>query len=369
MKNNKVAFVIHGLPMGGAEKFLISIINEFKKLGGEPLLILLSDESTLIKELDDEINSIKLIKKHRFDVSISKKIKYEILSRKINKVFCVNTYAYFLTKLSFSITDNVLFFLSPHTTKPFSFYNYLQNILYTKFIGSKDQIIYLCKNQKIYYEIKYNINKDIGLIVYNGIDTNKFNPENYEYNKDKLIKKEIGIDVNEKVILMVARVEKEKNHQSAIESLSVLHSKWEKKCHLLIVGGGSDAYIDKLKVMASEKKMNKYVHFIGNSNDVRRYYSIADVFTLTSSSETFSLAALEAMSFGLPCALTDVGGANEMIEENINGKLMRVNDIESISNTWYDVLNNGYNKNIIRNYVINNFDIKKMLDTYINILK
>ena len=214
-----------------------------------------------------------------------------------------------------------------------------------------------------------NINKDIGLIVYNGIDTNKFNPENYEYNKDKLIKKEIGIDVNEKVILMVARVEKEKNHQSAIESLSVLHSKWEKKCHLLIVGGGSDAYIDKLKVMASEKKMNKYVHFIGNSNDVRRYYSIADVFTLTSSSETFSLAALEAMSFGLPCALTDVGGANEMIEENINGKLMRVNDIESISNTWYDVLNNGYNKNIIRNYVINNFDIKKMLDTYINILK
>jgi glycosyltransferase involved in cell wall biosynthesis len=74
------------------------------------------------------------------------------------------------------------------------------------------------------------------------------------------------------------------------------------------------------------------------------------------------------MSFGLPCALTDVGGANEMIDENINGKLMRVNDIESISNTWYHVLNNGYNKTIIRNYVINNFEIKKMLDTYINIL-
>jgi hypothetical protein len=47
---------------------------------------------------------------------------------------------------------------------------------------------------------------------------------------------------------------------------------------------------------------------------------------------------------------------------------MRVNDIESISNTWYHVLNNGYNKTIIRNYVINNFEIKKMLDNYINIL-
>jgi glycosyltransferase involved in cell wall biosynthesis len=368
MKNNKVAFVIHGLPMGGAEKFLISIINEFNKLGGTPLLILLSEESALIKELDNEVNTIKLIKKHRFDISISKKIKHEIVSRNIEKVFCVNTYAYFLTKLSFSKNDNVLFFLSPHTTKPFSLYNYLQNIVYTYFVGRKDQIIYLCQNQKKYYEIKYNINKHNGRIVYNGIDTKKFNPQNYEHDKNILIKNEIGIDVNEKVIIMVARLEKEKNHQSAIESLAVLHSKWEKKCHLLIVGGGSNSYINKLKAVASENKIKNYVHFIGNSNDVRKYYSIADAFTLTSSSETFSLAALEAMSFGLPCALTDVGGANEMIDENINGKLMRVNDIESISNTWYHVLNNGYNKTIIRNYVINNFEIKKMLDTYINIL-
>jgi glycosyltransferase involved in cell wall biosynthesis len=368
MKNNKVAFVIHGLPMGGAEKFLISIINEFKKLGGEPLLILLSDETALVKELDNDVNTVKLIKKHRFDVSISKKIKYEIVSRNIKKIFCVNTYAYFLTKLSFSKNDNVLFFLSPHTTKPFSFYNYLQNIVYTKFVGSKDQIIYLCKNQKIYYEIKYNINKNNGLIIYNGIDTQKYNPENYELNKNKLIIKELGIGMNEKVIIIVARVEKEKNHQSAIESLALLHRKWGKNYHLLIVGGGSNSYINKLKAVASENKIINYVHFIGNSNDVRKYYSIADAFTLTSSSETFSLAALEAMSFGLPCALTDVGGANEMIDENINGKLMRVNDIESISNAWHHVLNNSYSKKNIRNYVINNFDSKKMLDTYIDIL-
>lgn len=368
MKNNRVAFVIHGLPMGGAEKFLISIINEFKKLGGAPLLILLSNESTLLNELDNDINTVILIKNHRFDISISNKIKSEILSRKINKIFCVNTYAYFLAKLSFSQRDDVLFFLSPHTTKPFSFYNYLQNIVYTNFVGTKDQIIYLCKNQKKYYEIKYNINKKIGLVVYNGIDTRKYNPENYETNKNVLFRNEIGISANEKVIVMVARVEKEKNHKSAIESLAALNSKWENNCHLLIVGGGSSAYINKLKALVSEKKINKYVHFIGNSNDVRKYYSIADAFTLTSSSETFSLAALEAMAFGLPCALTDVGGANEMIDENINGKLMRVNDIESISNTWYHVLNNGYNKTIIRNFVINNFDVKKMLDTYINIL-
>lgn len=368
MKNNKVAFVIHGLPMGGAEKFLISIINEFKKLGGDPLLILLSDESSLIKELDNEVNTIKLIKNSRFDLSISKKIKYEIVSRNIEKVFCVNTYAYFLTKLAFSKNDKVLFFLSPHTTKPFSFYNYLQNIVYTKFVGSKDQIIYLCKNQKTYYEIKYNINKNNGLIVYNGIDTQKYNPENYEQNKKILIRKEIGIEMTEKVIIMVARVEKEKNHQSAIESLAILHSKWGKNYHLLIVGGGINSYINKLKAVASEKKIDNYVHFIGNSNDVRKYYSIADAFTLTSSSETFSLAALEAMAYGLPCALTDVGGANEMIDENINGKLMRVNDIESISNTWHHVLNNGYNKTTIRNYVIKNFDSKNMLDAYIRIL-
>lgn len=368
MINNKVAFVIHGLPMGGAEKFLISIINEFKKLGGNPLLILLSNETTLINELDNEVNTISLIKKHRFDVSISKKIKHEIVSRKINKVFCVNTYAYFLTKLSFSINDNVIFYLSPHTTKPFSFYNYLQNVFYTKLVGSEDQVIYLCKNQKQYYENKYNIKKNNSMIVYNGIDTEIFKPKIYEQNNKIILRKEIGIGENEKIILMIARVEKEKNHQSAIAALAELHCKWGSNYHLVFVGGGNEKYIIKLKSIASENKIKNFVHFIGNSNDVNKYYSIADAFTLTSSSETFSLAALEAMAFGLPCALTDVGGAKEMIDENINGKIMHVNDIESISETWHHVLNNVYNKTTIRNYVINNFDIKKMLKTYINIL-
>jgi glycosyltransferase involved in cell wall biosynthesis len=89
------------------------------------------------------------------------------------------------------------------------------------------------------------------------------------------------------------------------------------------------------------------------------------MFTLTSSSETFSLAALEAMSFGLPCSLTDVGGASEMILEGKTGVLSKPLDINSIARSWSDILNGNFDKQVIRKNIEYRFDIEKMFKKYI----
>lgn len=368
MNKNNVAFVIHGLPMGGAEKFLISIVNDFQRKGKNPLLILLSKDNHLINELDDGIIVIKLIKKHRFDLGISKKIKNEIINRNINKVFCVNTYSFFLSKMSLLFEQNIEFYLSPHTTIAFSFYNYIQNIIYTRIIHKNDTVIYLCENQKKYYRKQYKLENNKELIVYNGVDTNKFDPNKYEIDKVENKKIELGIPKNEKVILMVARIEKEKNHRIAIEALSKLRNIRNENIHLVFVGSGNDAYIKELESTALTLGIHKFIHFAGSSNDVGSYYMAADVFTLTSSSETFSIAALEAMSFGIPCALTNVGGAEEMIKKNINGGIMNSNDSVSIAEEWDSTLKKNYKREEIRKNIIEHFSIEKMLSEYCEIL-
>ena len=108
MNKSKVAFVIHGLPMGGAEKFLISLVNDFQRKNMNPLLILLSNDNKLINEVDKNVTIVEILKKNRFDLGISKRIKKEIVSRNIKKIFCVNTYSFFLTKIKkyFKILKN-----------------------------------------------------------------------------------------------------------------------------------------------------------------------------------------------------------------------------------------------------------------------
>jgi glycosyltransferase involved in cell wall biosynthesis len=136
----------------------------------------------------------------------------------------------------------------------------------------------------------------------------------------------------------------------------------------MIVGSGNQRLSDRLKELVSILQLDGYVHFVGNHTDVRIFYYIADIFTLTSESETFSIAALEAMAFGLPCALTDVGGAREMIVEDWNGTLADPLHPDSIAKAWMNALKNNQNGHSIREHVEQRFSLNTMLKQYVHLL-
>ena len=364
-----IAFVIHGLPMGGAEKFMISIVNHLFDIKYDPVVILLSNDDTLAGEITKGIPVIKVLKNSRYDLSISNRIKHEIIAYGARKIFCVNPYAYFLTKISFLFDHKYQIFLSPHTTKPFSFYNWFQTFVYFRLIGKQDTLIYLCNNQQDYLSKKYLLPDCAKTVIYNGINTDTFNPALFKGIDRDSMRASFSIDKNDKLILLVARINPEKRHTDAIRALSVIHKmNGMMKAHLMIVGSGNKQLSEKLKELVSNLGMAGYVHFVGNHSDVRMFYYIADIFTLTSESETFSIAALEAMSFGLPCALTDVGGAREMIVEDWNGTLANPLNPDSIAKAWLNALKNNQNGNSIREHIVQRFSLPNMLNRYVHLL-
>jgi len=367
--SKKIVFVIHGLPMGGAEKFLITLSNHLYHRSFSPNIILLSNDDQLISELDPLIPVYRVLKKSRYDLTVSKRITQLIDAIDPHVVMCINTYSLFLTCLGQLFKHKQKIILSPHSTIPFSRYNYFQNLIYFRVLHQSDCILYLCEAQRTFLKNLYGLSKHHSNVVYNGIDTNYFNPDLFNDISEKKLRSTYGVMDKDKVIIQVARLQKEKCHADAI--MALVHLNTDKKMpgvHLLIVGSGNTDYISNLKSIVQKEKLDKYVHFVGNQSDVRPFLMIADLFTLTSESETFSIAALEAMSFGLPVVITDVGGAKEMVVSGLNGSLVKPHNVLELAKAWKNILDMNLDSKKIRDHVVKKFSIHHMVDRYVNLL-
>ncbi len=98
---------------------------------------------------------------------------------------------------------------------------------------------------------------------------------------------------------------------------------------LLLVGDGQDR--PAALALATEFGLEKDVVFLGKQEDVSRLYCVADLFLLPSAQEAFGLAALEAMSSGVPVIATTTGGIPEVVTDGEAGLLFPIGDVEGMA--------------------------------------
>lgn len=98
---------------------------------------------------------------------------------------------------------------------------------------------------------------------------------------------------------------------------------------LWIVGDGPAR--SALEALASELGITAHVTFWGERHDVARFFSAADVFTMSSVSEGLPMSLLQAMSIGLPALVTDVGGMAEVVRLAGAGLCVPVGDFAAMA--------------------------------------
>jgi len=125
------------------------------------------------------------------------------------------------------------------------------------------------------------------------------------------------------VFLTVGRLVPVKNIGMQIEAMAEVVKKYP-EAELLIVGEGREGKNYELKITNYELENN--VKLLGRKDDLADYYKAADAFVLTSDSEGWGLAVVEAAAAGLPIIMTEVGCAGEVIKNGESGLVIPVGD-------------------------------------------
>jgi glycosyltransferase involved in cell wall biosynthesis len=107
-------------------------------------------------------------------------------------------------------------------------------------------------------------------------------------------------------------------------------SKLDEKFVLLIIGIPDNQQNEVLEYAASFNIKKERIVMPGYVDDIWKYYKAMDIFLLTSRSEGFSLALMEAAAASLPLIASDIPGNDEFIRNGENGFLFKLNDINEL---------------------------------------
>lgn len=121
-----------------------------------------------------------------------------------------------------------------------------------------------------------------------------------------------------------------------IRALSILVQRYP-DVKLLVAGKGN---IDYYLQLALEYKCSSNVEFLGQVNDVDKLYRQCEIFVLPSRQEGMSNATLEAMSYGIPCVVTDVSGSSDQIENGKEGLIVPVEAYKEMAEALCYMLDN-----------------------------
>ncbi|GGG98930.1 N-acetyl-alpha-D-glucosaminyl L-malate synthase BshA [Polaribacter pacificus] len=195
-------------------------------------------------------------------------------------------------------------------------------------------------------------------VVHNFIDIDKYLKESHgECQRIALAEPE------ERILTHVSNFRPVKRTQDVIKIFERVQKTVPSK--LLMVGDGPE----KRNAELLAKKLGIYdkVIFLGNSNEVAKILCYTDVFILPSETESFGLAALEAMAAETPVISTNSGGLPEVNVHGVTGFLSPIGDIEDMANNTLTILKNDETLERFKSNAKNHakkFSLKNILPIY-----
>ncbi len=136
---------------------------------------------------------------------------------------------------------------------------------------------------------------------------------------------------------------------------------------VIMLGDGPERSLAEAR--ARELGISSHIHFLGKQEDIFILLGSSDVFLMPSRLESFGLAALEAMSCGVPCVTSNTGGLPELVREGISGFTAPVGDVDRMAEQVLRILqDDAYREKLsrtAREYAFDHFHVNKIIPQYV----
>lgn len=186
----------------------------------------------------------------------------------------------------------------------------------------------------------YNFPEDRIRVVYNGVDTDRFNPFDREKYR-ATARQTLGLLPSDRVILFLGSGFERKGLSFALRTVAALD---DAGIRLVVAGKDNPRRYRKL---AAQLGIRNRVIFIGPTKEPEKLYAAADVFLLPTIYDPFSNACLEALTSGIPVVTTRINGASELVMEAVNGYIIDQPDgVESWRNKLLEGLRLDFGRSL-----------------------
>ena len=206
-----------------------------------------------------------------------------------------------------------------------------------------------------------------------GFDLNPFQIDLEEKRKNTRVN--FGIEDDEIAIAIVGRLTAIKNHTFFIEAIEALYGRSTRKLKVFIVGDGEEK--SALMAYCASKKSAQQFVFTSWVKDIAGFNPGMDIVCLCSFNEGTPVSLIEAQACNIPVVSTEVGGVQDIVEQNVSGLLSPSNDLEAyVNNLLKLVENENFRKKMSQNgwnNVYHKFGyerlVRDMEQLYLNLLK
>lgn len=228
-------------------------------------------------------------------------------------------------------------------------------------LENSDEVTSVSESLKKDTEQIFALTKEIHVIP------NFINLEEYRLTADKCQRARYAPN-GEKILVHVSNFRKVKRVEDVLRVFDRVRKKLP--CKLILVGDGPER--GNIEKLCRELNTCGDIISLGKIADPKEVLSISDLFILPSETESFGLAALEAMAMRVPVISTNTGGLPELNVNGVTGFLSNVGDVDDMARHAIEILSDEKKLHTFKEAAYRRaaeFDIKKVLNRYIALYK
>lgn len=206
----------------------------------------------------------------------------------------------------------------------------------------------------------FNISKEIEVIP------NFIEIKNHDFTEQKVCKRSVMAQSSERIITHISNFRKVKRIPDVIDIFYKIQQQIPSK--LMLVGDGPEKA--RAEYLCETLGITDKVIFFGNSNEIDQILAYSDLFLLPSETESFGLAALEAMAWRVPVISSNTGGLPEVNKNGVSGYLSDVGNTHEMAQNAITILQDMNTLEIFKNnahQLAKTFDIENILPVYENL--